>query len=177
LRFSLSTLFCLGLYYGLARYLPVSYKPYGGKVAQKLRSFCCKRFFSYCGKDVNIEKGVEFISLDIRIGDRSGLGINSLIGMVTIGKDVMMGPDVMIISLNHNFADLSKPMDTQGLDEHKRVLIDDDVWIGARSIILPGRRIGTGAIIGAGAVVTKDVPPYAVVAGNPARVLKYRNAK
>lgn len=177
LRYRLSQLFWLGIYYGFARHLSVSSRPYGGKVAQKLRYFCCKHFLNYCGKDVNIEGGVEFISLEIQIGDRSGLGINSRIGMATLGKDVMMGPDVMIISANHVSTDLSKPMDAQGCDEQKRVIIDDDVWIGARSIILPGRKIGRGAIIGAGAVVTEDVPPYAVVGGNPAIVLKYRNAK
>ena len=65
-------------------------------------------------------------------------------------------------------------MNLQGFATEKPVLIADDVWIGARVIILPGVRIGTGAVIGAGAVVTKDMPDYSVVGGNPARVLKMR---
>jgi maltose O-acetyltransferase len=65
-------------------------------------------------------------------------------------------------------------MNKQGIDVERPIVIDDDVWIGARVIILPGVHIGTGAVIGAGAVVTKDVPAYAVVGGNPARVIKMR---
>ena len=59
--------------------------------------------------------------------------------------------------------------------EHKYAnIIGNDVWVGANSVILPGVKIGTGAIVGAGSVVTKDVPEYAIVVGNPARILKYR---
>lgn len=88
-----------------------------------------------------------------------------------------MGPDVVIISHNHIFSDLTKPMTLQGLEKPRRVIIEDDVWIGARVIILPGRKIGKSAIIGAGSVVTKDVPEYAIVGGNPSRILKYRGSK
>ena len=63
----------------------------------------------------------------------------------------------------------------QGRTEIKPVIIGDDVWIGARAIIMPGIVIGRGAVIGAGSVVTKNVDEYAVVAGNPARVIKYRS--
>ena len=66
-------------------------------------------------------------------------------------------------------------MRLQGYKEYPPVRIEDDVWIGARAIILAGITIGKGAIIGAGAVVTKDVSPYAICVGNPARVIKYRN--
>jgi maltose O-acetyltransferase len=131
--------------------------------------------FAKCGKEVNIEHGVDFDSAAaIEIGDRSGLGINSLIGVTTIGNDVMMGPEVMIISENHNFSELGKPMTLQGIESPRRVVIQDDVWIGARAIILPGRKIGKGAIIAAGAVVTKNVPEYAIVGGNPARIIRFR---
>jgi maltose O-acetyltransferase len=91
-----------------------------------------------------------------------------------VGKDVMMGPHVIIIGENHNSTDLEIPMRLQGYKIFPPVRIEDDVWIGARAIILPGLTIGKGAIIGAGSVVTKDVPPYAICAGNPARILKYR---
>ncbi len=65
-------------------------------------------------------------------------------------------------------------MDQQGFAEEKPVVIEDDVWIGSRVTILPGVTIGRGSVVGAAAVVTKDVPPYSVVAGNPAKVVKTR---
>ncbi len=170
-----SKIFFLCLYYGFLRYLPASYSLLGGKVAKKLRYSCCKHFFAKCGKDVNIDRGAHFgYGTNIEIGDRSDIGANSEVGVVTIGNDVMMAKDVLIISRNHNYSDLTRPIDRQGATEHKRVIIGDDVWIGSRVIILPGRKIGTGAIIGAGTVVTKDVPDYAIVGGNPATILKYR---
>ncbi|MCB9159898.1 MAG: CatB-related O-acetyltransferase [Caldilineaceae bacterium] len=86
----------------------------------------------------------------------------------------MMAPDVTIVGENHRFDRLDLPMRLQGYQRFPPVRIEDDVWIGARAIILPGVTIGQGAIIGAGAVVTKDVPAYAVCAGNPARVLRLR---
>jgi maltose O-acetyltransferase len=175
-RLGLSRAFYLGLYYGFARHLPASYKPYGGGLARRVRFSCCKRIFSKCGMDVNIEHGVDFEAGNrIEIGDHSGLGVDSQIGAVKIGKDVIMGPEVMIISVNHMYSDLTMPMRLQGDTPSNPVIIEDDVWIGARAIILPGRRIGKGAIVGAGSVITKDVPPYAIVGGNPAKVLKYRN--
>ena len=91
-----------------------------------------------------------------------------------VGKDVMMGPYVVIVGDSHRFSRTDIPMRLQGTKEYQPVRIDDDVWIGARAIILPGLKIGRGAIIGSGAVVTKDVPPYAICVGNPARVIKYR---
>ena len=75
---------------------------------------------------------------------------------------------------NHAFDRTDIPMNQQGFTPEKPIVIEDDVWIGARVIILPGVHIGTGAVVGAGAVVTKDVPDYAVVGGNPARILKMR---
>lgn len=87
----------------------------------------------------------------------------------------MMGPYVFIYTQNHNFSRTDISMDQQGWSEEKPVVIEDDVWIGARVTILPGVVIGSGSIIGASAVVTKSVPPYSVVAGNPAKVVKNRN--
>jgi len=168
-------IFFLGLYYLFARHLPVSNKPYGGKFGKKMRFFCCKRIFDKCGKNVNVEHGVDFgTGQGLEIGDNSGLGINARVGVAKIGKNVMMGPEVFIISKNHNFSDIEKPMCVQGSPQPDPVIINDDVWIGARAIILPGRKISKGVIIGAGAIVTKDVPPYAITCGNPAKIIKYR---
>lgn len=88
----------------------------------------------------------------------------------------MMGPDVMIFVVNHKTSDIFVPMLQQGDTPVKPVDIGNDVWIGARVIIMPGVKIGNGVVIGAGAVVTKDIPDFAVVGGVPAKILKFRNS-
>lgn len=92
------------------------------------------------------------------------------------GDNVMMAPDCIIYVRNHESSRLDIPMCEQGSTEERPVVIGNDVWIGGRVIILPGVKIGDGAIIGAGSVVTKDVSEYDVVAGNPARVIKNRKS-
>jgi maltose O-acetyltransferase len=168
---------CLMLYYFIARHLPGSGLPYSFG-SQKIRGFLCRRIFKKAGRNINIEHGAFFASgRDIEIGDNSGLGLNTRVtGPLKIGNDVMMGPDVMIFTQNHETGRLDIPMRLQTAPK-KPVVIEDDVWIAARVIILPGITIHKGAIVGAGAVVTKDVPGYAVVGGNPAKIIKYRNTK
>ena len=136
----------------------------------------CRRLFRSAGRSVNVEQGAYFGSgWEVEIGDHSGLGVNCSVPFnLKVGGDVMMGSDVLILGENHRFDDLDHPMRLQGYTAPSPVRIQDDVWIGARAIILPGLTIGKGAIIGAGAVVTKDVPPYAICAGNPARVIRFR---
>ncbi len=168
-------LICLFLYYGLAQYLPSSYLR-GCAVFGKIRSIICKPLFGYCGNNVRVEPYAFFHSgRSISIGDDSSIGERSrLLGKITIGKSVMMGEEVIIITKNHRFDRIDIPMCQQGFQNEKPVSISDDVWIGARVIILPGVSVGKGAILAAGAVVTKDVPEYAIVGGNPARVIKMR---
>ena len=173
----LSYYICLILYYFIGKNLPGSDVFYhmGSK---KIRRFLVRRLFDSCGKEVNVERNV-FLSSGrgISIGDHSGIGLNARIaGPLSIGNDVMMGPNVMIFTQNHRNDDLTIPMRLQTAPKQK-VTIGDDVWIGAGAIILPGVTIGNGVIVGAGAIVTKDVPDYAVVGGNPARVLRYRNQR
>jgi maltose O-acetyltransferase len=96
-------------------------------------------------------------------------------GGLAIGNDVHIAPFCAIYSSNHKF-DGSTLIRKQGYVGEK-VVIEDDVWIGTHVVILSGVTVHTGAVIGAGSVVTKDVPPNAVVAGVPAKVLKYRSAK
>ena len=124
------------------------------------------------GKNVNIEKGAYFTNQIIKIGDNSGLGVNSFIaGDCIIEDDVMMGPDCIVYgSMMHD----SRDYDFNGSIVKSPPIIHSKVWIGSRVIIMPGVEIGEGAVIGAGSVVTKNVPPFAVVGGNPARVIKYR---
>lgn len=94
-------------------------------------------------------------------------------GSITIGNNVRIAPHVMMIAANHVFDDVTKPITTQGL-VRKSIVVEDDVWIAGRANIMAGVRIGTGSVVAAGAVVTKDVPPYSVVAGVPAKVIKMR---
>lgn len=161
------------LYYFFARHLPDSYSPYSFG-SRHIRYWICKHLFAKCGKNVNIEHGAIMGMRHIEIGDNSGIGINCRVSKAIIGKNVMMGPDVIIFSRNHNFADPDKPLQEQDYIDYEPNRIGDNTWIGTRAIILPGRHIGKCAIVGAGAVVTKDVPDYAIVGGNPAKIIRYR---
>jgi maltose O-acetyltransferase len=163
-----------GVYYSVARHLPPTYAPWsmgGGR----LRRALARLLLAECGTHVNIEKGADFGSgRHVRLGDNSGIGIDCHVGHVTIGRDVMMGPECLVLSRNHRFDDVSRPMWQQGWSDPEPVVIGDDVWMGARVIIMPGVRVGRGAILAAGAVVTKDVHEYAIVGGCPARVIGSR---
>jgi len=87
---------------------------------------------------------------------------------------VTMGSNAQITGLVHNFEDVTIPIKDQGVSPVPTI-VEDDVWIGGNSVIIQGLRIGTHSIIASGSVVTKDVPPFSVVAGNPARILKQYN--
>lgn len=164
------------LYYGFAARLPESYSP-AALGSRWLREWLVRSIFDAVGVDVNVEKGASFgRGAGITLGDRSGIGIDCRIqGPLHIGDDVMMGPDVMIYTRNHETGRADVPMREQGETEPRAVTIEDDVWIGARCIILPGVTVGRGAIVAAGSVVSKDVPSHAIVGGVPAKVLRYRN--
>ena len=166
-------LFAKILYNGLAKHMPLSDGRFSFG-AKKLRRFCAKQILPHCGKNVNIERGAQF-AWDLSVGDNSGVGVNALISSdVTIGNDVMMGPDCMLFTTNHGMERTDVPMWRQKSSEARPIVIGNDVWIGARAIILPGVHVGDGAVIGAGSVVTKDVAPYSIVAGNPAKLLRMR---
>lgn len=112
----------------------------------------------------------------IRIGYQSCIGDHcSLYGQggLIIGNKVMVASGVRIVPNAHTFGDISLPIADQPCCA-KGIEIGDGVWIGLNAIVLDGVRVGAGAIIGAGSVVTKDVPAYAIVVGTPARVLRYR---
>lgn len=109
---------------------------------------------------------------DVMIGDHTRIGLhNTIIGPVTIGNHVNLAQGITVTALNHNFDDPQKRIDEQGVST-KPVVIEDDIWIGANAVILPGVTIGHHTVVAAGAVVTKDVPPHSLVAGVPAKIIK-----
>lgn len=153
--------------------------PYNGHVInigqQAIRGFFARLYLHSCGKYVNIQKNVKFSHRSV-IGDYSGIGKDSIFrGKVIIGNDVMIGQECLIYTSNHEFSSIDRPMRLQGMQPEEPVVIGNDVWIGGRVTILPGVHVGDGCIIGANAVVTKDIPNYAIVGGNPAKIIRYRN--
>ena len=109
---------------------------------------------------------------DVIIGDHTRIGLhNTIIGPVTIGSHVNLAQGITITALNHNFDDSEKRIDQQGIST-KEVVLEDDIWVGANAVILPGVTIGKHAVVAAGAIVTKDVPPHSLVAGVPAKVIR-----
>jgi len=174
-KIALQKRFCLLLYYALAKHLPDPPMPLG-TLGHLLRSMLGQRIFKTMGRDVTICRGVDFGSgISISIGDYSSLNRNCWIANDTVfGNDVMMGPEIVILSGSHNYHSVDRPMREQGAPERKRVTIGDDVWIGTRTLILPGVTVGSHSILAAGSVVTNDVPQWAIVAGNPARLVRFR---
>ncbi|VVB52532.1 2,3,4,5-tetrahydropyridine-2,6-dicarboxylate N-acetyltransferase [uncultured archaeon] len=169
----------LVVYYGFVWKIPRFPAPV---FACRVRAAVCRFIFSKCGEDVFIEKGVFFgFGSGIEIGSHSALGVRAEVmgagrcgGRLIIGDYVQMGPDIAFLTIEHTLEDFPYKPDTP----HRalKIVVEDEVFIGMRAIILPGVTIGRGAVVGAGAVVTKDVPPYAVVGGVPARVIRMRDA-
>ena len=95
-------------------------------------------------------------------------------GRITIGNYVRIAGHCMIVGANHRFDRLDIPIHQQGMSEPKGVVIEDDVWIASNCVLLPGVRIGTGSVVGAGSIVTKDIPPRSIAVGNPAHVIRTR---
>lgn len=139
----------------------------------------------YIGKLVQLTATDSFGELrftpKIIIGDNCSIGDFShvtAINEIRLGNNVRMGKNILITDNSHGSSDLDmldiapnfRPLVSKG-----PVIIDDNVWIGAKACIMPGVHIGRGAIIGAGSVVTKDIPPFAIAVGSPARVIRIIN--
>lgn len=165
--------YCL---YNLTSWLPHYQLGHVWIISKKIRQIAGRLLFAKCGKNVDVGRRCK-MSFNIKLGNRSSIGDNSYLqGDIQIGDDVMMAPQVMLIAENHNFSNLNIPMNRQGSTK-KGIIIEDNVWIGARAIILDGVRIGEGSIIGAGAVVTKSTDKNTIVGGSPAKLIKTRGAK
>lgn len=134
-------------------------------------------FVGEMGHRVFVLKGVMFVSpKGIRIGHDVSINHHVSLdghGGLKIGNYVLIAPYCSILSSNHGYEDWSTPMTLQK-NKCKEVQIDDDVWIGANVVVLPGVHISRGAIIGANSVVTKDIEAYSIFGGIPAKFIKYR---
>lgn len=114
---------------------------------------------------------------DVLIGDKTIIGIGcTLIGPLSIGNDVMLAQNIVVSALNHGYQDVLISPSKQQI-ECKPITISDRVWIGANSVITAGVKLGKHCVIGAGSVVTKDVPAYSVAVGNPAKVVKQYSSR
>lgn len=138
------------------------------------------------GNNVTIGRGAQIrpsgyygraLGVGLVVGDNSNIGPSCYIGAfggIRIGRDVMMATGVVILSEEHLYDDAQVTMKAQGA-RGKETVIDDDVWLGARSTIIGGAHVGKGAVVAAGAVVKGDVAPFSVVAGVPARPIRHRH--
>ena len=151
------------------------------RVLRRLRMYFLRPLFKYYGSDFRFDPDGFYSYKNIYVGDSVNLGIKPILmaelSEIHIGNHVMFGPEVVVIGGGHNTKMIGRFM----TDVHEKtgnedlgVIIEDDIWIGSRAIILRGVSVGRGSIIGAGSVLTKSVPPYAIVGGNPARVLSFR---
>ena len=165
----------LMLYYGFARFLS-AYPIPGYQLAYSIRRSICKKLFLKMGGGTLIKRNAYFgDGHGILIGENSQIGLNAVLSTdVTLGDNVVMGPDVIIYSNSHEYADVNIPINQQGRKKSNPVTIGNNVWIGARVVILPGVTIGDNCIIGANTVVTKSVPANSVVTGHAGRVVKTR---
>jgi acetyltransferase-like isoleucine patch superfamily enzyme len=139
--------------------------------------------FGAFGSEFHFDPKGSYTFETIFCGNHVSLGTDAHISAtrskVIIGNHVMFGPEVMIQGGNHRTDIVGRYMDTiqeseKRPEDDKDVIIEDDVWIGSRALILHGVTIGRGCIVAAGSVVTKNTPPYSIVGGVPARVIKYR---
>lgn len=137
--------------------------------------------FKRYGKNFIFDPDGQYTFHTIEVGDDVFIGpgaiLQASVSGIIIGSKVLFGPSVIIRGGNHNTGEVGQFMfdvKVKRPEDDEFVVIEDDVWVGARATILKGVRVGRGAIIAAGAVVTKDVPPYTIVGGVPARVMKVR---
>lgn len=153
------------------------------KIAHKLKLREIRKNFKNIkslGRNFYIGSNYNISSIEkLEIGENVYIGENFYAkceGGLSIKSGTIIAKDCEIWTCNHNYH--SKDLYTIPYDRrfvYKSVIINENVWIGSRVTIIPGIEIGEGAVIGAGSVVTQNVPPYSVVGGNPAKVIKYRN--
>ena len=142
--------------------------------SRTLRKLYLRCWLGGFGRETAVQLNCRFLNgRKVFFGERNVINLGCLFDgrkfAIRTGDDVSIGPEAAILSLGHD------PQLAAFTDRGGEVVIGSRVWIGYRAIILPGIRIGDGAVVGAGAVVTKDVPAFTIVAGNPARPIGQRN--
>lgn len=138
--------------------------PRGGRLVIGARSSVAPRAVIQGQVAIGADSSVQIDSILVGYGEQ---------GAITIGDGVRIAPQVMMIAANHVFTDPDTPIHRQGMAAAP-IVIEDDVWVAGKVMITAGVRIGRGCVIGAGAVVTKDLPPWSIAVGAPARVIKTR---
>jgi maltose O-acetyltransferase len=164
--------FCYLFYRLIAKHIPSDMGPVG-RFAYRLRQVVCRPLFKESARIFGIGHGVDFGNGSCLImKDHANIGNYCLFsgkGTVTMGQHTMMGDECLFITQNHKY--LKEGYDGFLISD---ITIGDHAWLGHRVIVLPGVRVGKHAIIGAGSVVTKEIPDYAIAVGVPAKVIKYR---
>lgn len=154
----------------------IEFLPYG-PITNQIKKIILIHYGASVGKNPTIYSGVWIRPINgLVIGDNVSIGKDVIIttaGGVTIGNNVLIGHGTKIISANHRIPPGGEDIRFAG-HELKPVSIEDGAWIATQVVILPGVNIGKGTVVSAGAVVTKDVPPFAIVGGVPAKIIRYR---
>jgi len=154
--------------------LAYGYNYLAGKFpSRRVREIYLRGWLGKIGCNTGVQMGCRFLNgRKVFLGERNVINFGCLFDgrkfQIRTGSNVSIGPEATILTLGHD------PRSATFEDRGGDVLIGDRVWIGYRAIVLPGVTIGEGAVVGAGAVVTRDVEPYAIVAGNPARKIGSR---
>ena len=161
------------IYYLIISKLPSSWWP-GGGLFNQLRILFLRRVIKI-GSNTRLQKNVYIGSgNNVVIGENCQINENVRLDNVSIGNNVMIAREVVFLGKTHNSDSLNIPMSEQGFSDKFYSTVGNDVWIGLRTIVLPGVEIGERAIIGAGSVVTKNIPPATVWGGVPAKLIKSR---
>ena len=148
----------------------------------KFRARILSYLFKSSGENIEIFENCRFyrhsnISLGNNVFINHSCELEAVGGPITIGNYVLLASGVKLLTLKREYTDSQRPIYFQKHITNQHITIEDDVWIGTNAVILPNVTIGRGAIVGAGAVVSKDVEPYAIVGGIPAKTIKYRFGK
>ncbi len=153
------------------------------RLRSRVWEFLIRGRLGSCGKRVNLPISGSYTLESLHLGNDIEIGSRPTFwaprSRIVIGDKVIMGPEVVIMGGDHNTGVFGRFLPDIALSENRAsddadVVLEKDIWIGARAIILKGVRIGRGAVVGAGAVVTRSVPPYSIAAGNPARPRRMR---
>lgn len=161
------------IYYAIASKLPNSWWP-GGGFFNAFRVWCLKGVLSI-GNGNKVQKGVYVGNgKGITIGNHCQINEAVRLDNVSIGDNVMIARETVILGKTHEASDVTIPMTNQGNRQVDKTVVENDVWLGLRSIVMPGLTIATGTIVGSASVVTKSTDAYSIYGGVPAKFIKKR---